>query len=177
MRPISLTVGVSLLVLACSADPSPTLSVDAGGCFRSLPGSAPGFQCALAQPCGTVTYTNGHGTSSGTGLPSTIDVTAARCVLQAVRDDTRSYHLVEAPTQMGSATHQLWVQGDGTTVVEIIVTNDMWYDHHAPVRFQRRDTVWFDSCIALTDADQLYQCLTGWWTECWLGETVPCPAS
>src|SRR5450631_937122 len=72
-----------------NAGTSPTGGAD-GGCF--VAGYAnPHYACALPEPCAQVLYTDPSEIPPGSTDPPTIDVAAARCVLQQIRDDVKSY--------------------------------------------------------------------------------------
>lgn len=158
-----------------NAGTSPTGGAD-GGCF--VAGTAnPPYACALPQPCAQVLYTDPSEIPPGSTDPPTIDVAAARCVLQQIRDDVKSYLTVHQDLSEGFRDEFIWVQGDGTAILLRHYRLDLLDEPKLPRRFPRKEKTFFDTCLQETDPKAIHTCLTSWWVDdqtCFAADSLPC---
>jgi len=177
------TLLFAFVLTACSG--APKKSPDGGrgqdalsdaGCF--VAGYAdPPYACALPEPCAQVAYFDPSESGPGMSGPPTIDATAARCVLQSLRDDVKSSLTVHQNLIDGFRDEFIWVQGDGTAILRRHYRYDLFDAPKLPRRFPRKDEAFFDACLLETDAKAIYTCLTGWWAgdgSCFADTTLPC---
>jgi hypothetical protein len=122
------------------------------------------FTCALPQPCDVVVY---HGLDGPGGYPpaATIDLPAAQCVLQHLRDAVSAHLTMNHPNTEGYDDTDLWVQRDGSVIYERHWRLDLGGEDYGPRRFRVKPKAFFDACLLETDPKMVYDCLTSWWVD------------
>ena len=133
------------------------------------------FTCALPQPCDVVVY---HGLDGPGSYPAaaTINLPAAQCVLQHLRDAVSSHLTLNHPNIEGYDNTDFWVQRDGSVIYERHWRLDLGGEDYGPRRFRAKPKAFFDACLLETDPKTVYDCLTTWWVEeaCFPVGSLPC---
>jgi hypothetical protein len=133
------------------------------------------FSCALPQPCEAVVYDGADGPGLRPPAPS-INLPAAQCVLQHLRDAVSSHLTIERPNIVGFDTTHLWVQRDGSVIYERSWMYDLGGEHIGPRRLRAKPKAFFDACLLETDPKTVHDCLTTWWVAgaCFAAGSLPC---
>ena len=112
--------------------------------------------------------------------PASIDVSAAQCFLQALRDGTpSSTQLVFRESFNASASATVWVLGDGTAIEAERHWGDTVTLDYVPRRYELKPREFFDECLASEDAETLVNCVLSWPLDreaCLREPQLPCPA-
>ncbi|MFT3771474.1 MAG: hypothetical protein QM820_39165 [Minicystis sp.] len=140
----------------------------------TTPGYQP-FACDLPQPCPMMMYESWS--FGGPDQPPSIDMEAATCILTKLRDrevSALSWMNDKSGMQQWNETETVFIVDSEHAVSNWTRANDL--DLYSGTRNRQilKPAAYFDGCLQLTDAKEIYACITGWSAGC-ADQPVSCP--